>query len=244
MIRITRSIVPNFLTLANLFSGFIAIVYIEKEMYLFAGGFVLLAAIFDFLDGITARLTKSASEFGLELDSLSDIVSFGVAPSFMLYKIYFYQFADFGILLSALPLMCGVLRLARYNVTSSIFEDKKYFTGMAIPASAFFILSYLIFYHLSNIIPESTKSVLIVLVTISSSIAMISNAKFQNAPRPTKKYIKEHPITTTIFLAVIVVSIVSQGLVLFPFFAFYLLFSFVRHYYLKIWKILKRGDVG
>lgn len=233
MIRFTKSLVPNSLTIANLFSGFVAITYVSKEEYLFGALFVLLAAIFDMIDGITARLIQSASEFGVQLDSLSDAVSFGVVPSFMLYKIYFHNFGDLGLLFSSMPLICGVLRLARFNVQTNTYQDKKFFTGLAIPASAFFIISYLVFYHRSEFLSSNIKDYLIFAVTIVASLSMISTIKFYNAPRPSLKYIKQHPYVTIIFLVAITLSIVTQGMFIFPFFIFYIVGSFIRHYYLK-----------
>ncbi len=234
MIRFTRSIVPNSLTLANLFSGFVALIYVSRGEFLLGALFVLLAAIFDLIDGITARLVQSASEFGVQLDSLSDVVSFGVVPSFMLYKIYFFQFGDLGLILSSLPLICGVLRLARFNVQTNAYQDKKFFTGLAIPASAFFIVSYLIFYHLRDIFAQEVKTYLIFSVTILSSLSMISTIKFYNAPRPSIKYFKQHPYITSIFAIAIVLSFIFKGMFIFPFFVFYIIGSYIRHYYLKL----------
>ncbi|MGC8748039.1 MAG: CDP-diacylglycerol--serine O-phosphatidyltransferase [Candidatus Kapaibacteriota bacterium] len=236
MLRITRSIVPNSLTLANLFSGFVALTYVAKENYILAGLFVLFAGLFDMVDGITARLVKSASELGVQLDSLSDAVSFGVVPSFMLYKIYFYQYGDLGLLISALPLICGVLRLARFNIQTNVFQDKKYFTGMAIPSSAFFILSYLLFYHNTDFLTPEVKEYLIFIVTFVASLSMVSTVKFMNAPRPNLRYIREHPFVTIFFLIAIVLSFATSGLFIFPFFVFYIIGSFVRHYYIRFSK--------
>ncbi|MFN3306133.1 MAG: CDP-diacylglycerol--serine O-phosphatidyltransferase [Candidatus Kapaibacteriota bacterium] len=233
MLRITRSIVPNSLTLANLFSGFIAIIYVSQDKFMLAALFILLAAIFDLIDGLTARLVQSASEFGVQLDSLSDVVSFGVVPSFMLYKIYFYQYGDFGLIVSGLPLICGVLRLARFNVQTNAYQDKMFFTGLAIPSAAFFIISYLIFYHTSDLLPENVRGFTIFAVTIISSISMVSTIKFFNAPRPNKKYIKQHPFVTVFFLIAVILAIISKGLSIFPFFVFYIFGSLLRHYFLK-----------
>lgn len=233
MLRITRSIVPNSLTLANLFSGFIAIIYVSQDKFIFAALFILLAAIFDMIDGLTARLVQSASEFGVQLDSLSDVVSFGVVPSFMLYKIYFYQYGDFGLLISGLPLICGVLRLARFNVQTNAFQDKIFFTGLAIPSAAFFIVSYLIFYHTNNLLPEKVREITIFAVTIIASLSMVSTIKFYNAPRPNKRYIKQYPFVTVFFLVALVLAIVSKGLSIFPFFIVYIFGSIFRHYFLK-----------
>lgn len=233
MLRITRSIVPNSLTLANLFSGFIAIIYVSQDNFKFAALFILFAAIFDLIDGLTARLVQSASEFGVQLDSLSDVVSFGVVPSFMLYKIYFNQYGDFGLLLSGLPLICGVLRLARFNVQTNAYQDKMFFTGLAIPSAAFFIISYLIFYHTSNLLPEKVKAVTVLAVTLVASLSMVSTIKFYNAPRPNIKYFKQYPFVTVIFLLAVVLAIFSKGLFIFPFLVFYIFASVVRHYFLK-----------
>lgn len=240
MIRITRSIVPNLLTLANLLSGFIALIYASKGQYNLSALFVFVAAIFDMIDGITARIIKSASEFGVELDSLSDAISFGVVPSFILYKIYFYQYGDIGFLLSAFPLICGVLRLARYNIQFSAFEDKKFFTGLAIPAGAFTILSYIIYYHQTRLIPIKLLDLTIFSVTIITSISMISRVRFYNLPRPSVKYILEYPLITIIFLIALIIGIISKGYSIFPFFIFYIIGSFIRHYYLKLFVKLKK----
>ncbi len=203
-------------------------------MYSFTALFVLIAATFDMLDGITARLIKSASEFGVQLDSLSDAISFGLVPSFLLYKVYFYQFQDIGLLISALPLICGVLRLARFNIQTSAFKDKKFFNGMPIPSAAFMIISYLLFYHQNDFLSNEVKRIAIIIVTILTSVAMISTIKFYNAPRPSWAYIKENPIKSLIFLLAIILSIVSKGLFIFPFFVLYLFVSFIRHFFIKI----------
>jgi CDP-diacylglycerol---serine O-phosphatidyltransferase len=228
MIRVTRSIVPNLFTLVNLFMGFSAIVYTSKDDYFNAAVFILVAAIFDMLDGLMARLLKAASEFGVELDSLCDAVSFGVAPAYMLYRAYFHTLGDFGILLASLPALTGVMRLARFNVKVTSFEDKYYFTGMAIPSGALTIISYLLFYHLSNIIPEESKPVTIIAVTIITSLVMVSRIKFDNVPRI--RNIKQKPIIFALFVIGLLGSIFSKGYFIFPFMIFYIVASSIRHF--------------
>ena len=95
--RITRSIIPNLFTLANLFCGFTAIVNIADGEFWRGALFVLAGGFFDTFDGIMARLTRSSIEFGVVLDSLCDAVSFGVAPAVMLYKVFFFQYGEIGI---------------------------------------------------------------------------------------------------------------------------------------------------
>ena len=123
--RRVRSIAPNLLTLANLFSGFTAIIYTTQGDFYSAALFIFLGAIFDMLDGIAARIMQTSSEFGVELDSLCDAITFGMAPSFLLYFSYFNTYGETGILFSSLPAIAGVVRLARFNSQLTSLEDKK-----------------------------------------------------------------------------------------------------------------------
>ncbi len=248
--RVTRSIIPNLFTLMNLYMGFTAMVFISQQLYMKAAMFILVAGIFDMLDGLVARLTRSTSEFGVELDSLCDAVSFGVAPSYMLYSIYFHQFGDIGILFSSFPALAGVVRLARFNVQLNSFEDKKYFTGLAIPSNAIFIISYLLFYHTNHYLTETGffglckwQDIAVFFVTLSSSAAMVSRIKFDNIPKPTKKKIKQNPVVFSVFIIGLVGSIVSKGYFIFPFMLFYILASSIRHFFWWIKQIIEHeGD--
>src|SRR5436305_1351453 len=112
----------------NLFCGFFAIVKATEGSYQTAAWLIVLAGTFDALDGAMARITNSSSEFGVELDSLADVVSFGTAPAFILYSAYFHNLETIGVMLAALPALCGALRLARFNVQLVGF-DKDYFRG-------------------------------------------------------------------------------------------------------------------
>ena len=114
--RVTRSIIPNLFTAMNMFAGFFSILNSSQGEYLYAAWLIIIAAIFDALDGAVARLTKSSSELGVELDSLSDIVSFGAAPAILLYKSHLYTYNTAGVLIAALLLLAGGFRLARFNV--------------------------------------------------------------------------------------------------------------------------------
>ena len=115
-LQITPSVIPNLFTAMNMFCGFLSIITASNGNYNYAAWLIIIAAVFDALDGLVARLTKSSSELGVELDSLSDIISFGCAPAFLLYATYFYQFDNIGVILSSLPLIAGGFRLARFNV--------------------------------------------------------------------------------------------------------------------------------
>lgn len=229
--RVVRSFVPNLLTLGNLFCGFTAIIHISADDYFAAGIFILMAGIFDMLDGVAARFIGSTSDFGAELDSLSDAVSFGVAPGFMLYKVYFHQFGETGVLLSALPALAGVIRLARYNVKFVTSEDKKYFVGLPIPSSALTIVSYILFYHQQNLIPPDFKATGIIIVTLITSIAMVSEIKYDNTPRPTLKSIKQRPIVSALMFLGLIAAIASMGKLIFPIMMTYIIVSAIRHFF-------------
>lgn len=229
-IRITRSIVPNLFTLVNLFAGFSALVYISKGDIERGAIFILIAAIFDMLDGIMARLINATSEFGAELDSLCDVVSFGVAPSFMLYEVFFSNYSEIGILFAALPAIAGASRLARFNIQLiDVVEDKQYFKGLPIPASALTIVSYIMFIMPSGFMSSDIQEIFTFVLVILVSYVMVSEIKFDNVPRPTKRTFKEKPIITTVFALGVAVSILTKGLFVFPFMIFYIIVSSVRH---------------
>ena len=240
--RITRSIVPNLFTLANLFMGFMAIVHISGSEFVNGALFILLAAVFDMLDGAVARLVRATSEFGAELDSLCDAVSFGVAPSFMAYKAFFYQYGELGILLSSLPALAGVVRLARFNVNMVGFEDKKFFTGLPIPSGALTVVSYIIFYHITDRLPEEYKAASMIAVVCLASLAMVSTIKYHNMPRPSPSAIKRNPVIFTIFVAGLVAAVVSGGAYIFPFMILYFVGDALRHFVLWLKKNYEAPD--
>lgn len=228
--RLTRSIVPNLFTLMNVYMGFNAIIYAAEGNLYKAGLAILFAAVFDALDGVVARILKATSELGAELDSLCDAVSFGIAPSFMLYKAYFYQFGEYGILLASLPALAGVTRLARFNVALTSFADKLYFTGLPIPGGALTILSFLVFFRDTGYIPAEYDFVVYTAISALVGFAMISTVKFDNMPRFSRRYIKSKPVIFTIFIIGAVLSIVTKGVALFPFMVFYIVVSTIRHF--------------
>ncbi len=237
--RITRSIVPNLLTLANLFSGFVSIIYASNGDYTQAALFILLGAFFDMFDGITARLVNAASEFGVQLDSLCDAITFGLAPSYMLYQAAFQNNTEFGILFSAFPALAGATRLARFNVTLTSLEDKSYFTGLPIPSAALVIISYIVFVQQSDMYNPEVVEYLNYIVPSVVALAMVSNVKFDNMPRPTKSYIKEKPFFLILFVLSLILVIWSSGEYIFPIMFFWIIFSSFKHFLL--WLISKRN---
>jgi CDP-diacylglycerol---serine O-phosphatidyltransferase len=239
-IRVTRSFIPNMFTLMNLFGGFMAIVRISEGQLMQAAGFIVLSAVFDMLDGAVARLTKSTGDFGAELDSLCDAVSFGVAPAFMLYKAYFSSVGEYGVAVASLPAMAGVLRLARFNVQSAGSPDKRYFRGMPIPAGALTVISYILFYHTGSsapsvsalyMIPEAWKPLCITFVTVMTAAVMVSTIRYDAMPLPTPHVVRERPFVVAFFAFGIISGIASKGAWVFPFMLVYIVQGAVRALY-------------
>src|SRR3954462_3951161 len=112
-------IVPNFVTTANMFCGFFSIIASIRSEFPSAAWAIVAAAVFDGLDGRVARLAKATSQFGVEYDSLSDLMSFGMAPAVLLFQWALHPWERLGWLAAFLFMTCGALRLARFNVNSS-----------------------------------------------------------------------------------------------------------------------------
>lgn len=128
-------LLPSLLTTANLFSGFLAVLLTTNRRYSEAAVAILAAILLDILDGKVARLTNTTTHFGLEFDSLADVVSFCVAPAFLLYSWGLSHLGRAAWLASFLFVICGALRLARFNVFSGL-TDRRYFVGLPTPAAA------------------------------------------------------------------------------------------------------------
>ncbi len=128
-------ILPSLFTLTALFAGFYAIVAGMQGMFEHAAVAIFVAMVMDALDGRVARLTNTTSAFGAELDSLCDMVSFGVAPALVIYSYALANFGKIGWLIAFFYTAAGALRLARFN-SQAMKEDRKYFQGLPIPAAA------------------------------------------------------------------------------------------------------------
>jgi CDP-diacylglycerol--serine O-phosphatidyltransferase len=136
-------ILPNLITTGNLFFGFFSIIKSLNGQFGWAAAAIFLAAIFDVLDGRVARLTKGTSEFGVQYDSLCDCVSFGVAPAFLMYQFGLLELGRIGWVACFMFMACGALRLARFNVLSSIGKASGDFTGLPIPMAAITVASFI-----------------------------------------------------------------------------------------------------
>ncbi len=137
-------ILPNLFTSCSLFGGFYAIIAAIQGRYHAAAIAILISSIFDALDGKIARFTNTSSQFGAEYDSLSDLVAFGVAPGILVFLWSLEPFGRFGWLAVFLYIICGALRLARFNIQKNDIESK-HFKGLPIPGAAIFISIFVLF---------------------------------------------------------------------------------------------------
>ncbi len=166
-------VLPNLFTAGGIFSGMMSLVMSSSGKFEYAAWLILLALIFDGLDGRVARLTKTTSKFGLEFDSLADIVSFGVAPAMLLYQFCGEEYGRFGMVVSALYVIFGAIRLARFNVTTLEVEPSV-FIGVPIPTAAIFISILVLLYEKYTF--EFYLPLL--LVTLFVAMLMVSNIRY------------------------------------------------------------------
>jgi len=171
-------LIPNLCTLGNLFCGFYAIVAVLNNDFVSAGEIILLSLIFDGLDGKLARLTNTMSRFGVEFDSLADVISFGVAPAILIYKWALISYGRVGWLAAFLYMACGAMRLARFNVMVDN-DEKRYFTGLPIPAGAAFIASFVIL-HNYLFGAMGSKPPIIAGIAYVLAFLMVSNVKYRS----------------------------------------------------------------
>ena len=224
-------ILPNLLTSASIFSGVFSIVNATQHNFTKAAWLILLALIFDGLDGRVARLTNSCSKFGVEFDSLADIVSFGVAPAVLLYLFTGVEYGRFGIVVTALYVIFGAIRLARFNVMSASAEPSV-FIGVPIPTAAVFISLLVLLFEKY---PDLNNGVALLVVAIVVALLMVSNIRYPSFKKMDmdKKHIRRIFIAITAVLLIIFIYPI-EGIVLL--FSFYILYGPVRALYTVIKK--------
>ncbi len=214
--------------MCGMFAGFYAILAALKGNYVHAAWAVLVAMVFDGLDGWIARLTHSTTRFGIELDSLSDLVAFGVAPAVLLYKWSLTPFGRIGWAAAFLFVACGALRLARYNVQMGSTE-KKSFTGMPIPGAASVVATTVIFYNQMDW--SASKSLFILFLAFVLSILMVSTLRFHGAKE--LDFSKRKPFWILVAIAIIfAVILMHPEIALFVFAMIYLAVGIIENLYI------------
>jgi CDP-diacylglycerol--serine O-phosphatidyltransferase len=173
-------LIPNLLTTGNLFSGLASILFVFGGNYGAAAIAILVAIVFDVLDGTSARLMKSTSDFGLQYDSLADVVAFGVAPGLLMYSWALSPPKMLGAAVMFAFVACGALRLARHNVLATTGGEGKPFTGLPIPGAAGVIATLVIFDQHVVTIGENVKPILGIVLTLSLAFLMVSTFRYHS----------------------------------------------------------------
>ncbi len=190
-LRKTLFVLPNMITLASVFCGFNAIRISASanagvDDFHRAAVLLIFAMFFDLLDGRVARLTKTQSAFGLQIDSLADVISFGVAPALLVYQWVLHRFPVAGLLTAFMFVACATIRLARFNVISSAptgepVKPSKYMLGLPTPPASGILISLVVADSaLAGAIGHERHTIALFVVTIVVSLLMVSNVKFRS----------------------------------------------------------------
>jgi len=228
-------LVPNMFTLGAMFCGFYAIIQSINANFYACGIAIFFAMILDSLDGRVARLTHTSSPFGAQLDSLSDMVSFGVAPAIIMFNWKLHTLGKIGWLFTFIYCACTGLRLARFNTMISIV-DKKYFVGLPSPSAAALVVGYVYIcnlYHLHH----SVYMIIGGVITLLAAFSMVSNIRFYSF----KEFHFHHRArfrALLLFLLALTLLIIYPELVIYGFFVSYTLVS----YFMYIFRIGYRNS--
>ncbi len=178
-------VVPSLFTLANLFFGFWSMVLAARGEFYRASWWIVIAGVLDVLDGLSARMSKTESRFGGELDSLVDIVSFGLAPAVLMHFLLLSNLGPFAWMFSYAFVVCVALRLARYN-TQRDEEHRDNFQGLPSPAAGMTLATYYPFTQTTFYQTQLTNlpwSLILIFLIIALSLAMVSNVGYARLPR-------------------------------------------------------------
>src|SRR5262245_60794031 len=170
-------ILPNLITTAGLFAGFYSIIASLRGEFLIAAVAIMAANVFDVLDGRVARVTHTTSRFGIEYDSLCDLVAFGVAPGILVYRWALEPWGTFGWLAASLYVTCGALRLARFNVQLDNVE-KRHFIGLPIPAAAEVVASTVMLYYFFGGEGATYRHLIVLMMVYALAALMVSNIRY------------------------------------------------------------------
>jgi len=224
-------VMPSAFTLGNLFFGFWSIVSAFNGNFRWAGWFIVFAAILDMLDGRVARLSNTGSRFGAELDSLVDVISFGVAPALLIYFLDFASAGRFAWILCYIYVTAVALRLARFNVVSAGKPSTGWFTGMPSPAAGCTLAVYYPFsqtewYRASLAYLDLQHQGLVVLLLLLA-LLMVSNVKYPKFPAIGLRSVRGL-LGLAVYVAILLGGILAPEYFLFPLGLFYMVFGLVR----------------
>ena len=221
-----RGIFPGTFTMGNVVCGFLAILSSIEGNITTACWFVVLAGFLDALDGKVARLSGGTSQFGIELDSLADFLSFGVAPAVVVYSIKLNSLGKWGWIISIVYIMAAAYRLARFNLLADS-DEKRDFLGLPVPAAALTLVGYIIFsYHLWDGLEYGEW---LVSMIILFAFLMVTQVQYDALPDHFDSRVNRLKLVVLVIAGF--VTILQPRLLLFPFLALYILFGMIREVY-------------
>jgi CDP-diacylglycerol--serine O-phosphatidyltransferase len=231
-------VMPNAFTLGNLFFGFWSIVSAYNGNFLWAGWFIVFAGVLDMLDGRIARASNSGSRFGAELDSLVDVISFGVAPALLMFFLEFSTAGRLAWVICFFYVACAALRLARFNVLASTGDKpSRWFTGLPSPSAGMTLATYFAFsqtdWYRSSLAYLNFQHQGLVFLVVALALLMVSNVQY---PRwPAAGFRSPAQIGGLAwYLIVLAGSLLVPEYFLFPLGLTYLAYGLIRHVVLLI----------
>ncbi len=231
-------LLPSLLTTANLFCGFLAIVLSAQARFLEAAVAIFVGMVLDILDGKVARLTRTTTQFGVEFDSLADVVSFCVAPAFMLYSLALSRAGRVAWLGAFLFVICCALRLARFNIHQGV-SDRRYFVGLPTPAAAGIAASITLLLEGTEI--SRWQAAAISVGTVVVALLMVSTFRYYSFKEVDFARRRPAQVLVLVVLAVLIVATHPQWF-LFILFSLYLLSGPTRP--LWAWRLLDQPQVA
>jgi CDP-diacylglycerol--serine O-phosphatidyltransferase len=199
------ALLPSLFTLGNMFCGYACVIYAMRGEYEMAAPFVGIAIVLDMLDGRIARLTGTASEFGVQFDSMADVISFGMAPAVLTFAWGLSSLGRLGWAVAFLFVTCAALRLARFNIQSAS-ADKRYFVGLPSPAAAGILAATVYAYPAGLTNPRwSMPAIALVIVP---ALLMVSKFRFRSFK--TFDLHSRRPIRILLFFALIITAVVTH----------------------------------
>ncbi|MGB4468212.1 MAG: CDP-diacylglycerol--serine O-phosphatidyltransferase [Azovibrio sp.] len=229
-------ILPNLLTTAALFSGFFAIVQAMQGSFEHAAMAIFVAMVLDGLDGRVARMTRTQSAFGAEYDSLSDMVSFGVAPALVIYEWALTGMGRLGWIAAFIYCAGAALRLARFNTTLGVI-DKRFFQGLPSPAAAALVAGF-VWVMIDFRVPGGDMRWLAAFITVFAGVSMVTNFRFYSFKDINLRKSVPFIVVAALVLVFVLVSSYPPG-VLFGLFCVYSLSGYV----LTLVQVLRKKPV-
>jgi CDP-diacylglycerol--serine O-phosphatidyltransferase len=236
-----RGIFPGTFTMGNVVCGFLSILSAYEGNVITACWLLILAVLLDMLDGKVARISGGASQFGVELDSLADFLSFGAAPALVVYASHLNSLGRWGWIISVVYIMAAAYRLARFNLMAET-EEKKDFLGLPVPAAALALVSYIIMSH--HLWGELRYEQVLVSMIILFAALMVSQVQYDTLPE--KLDTPSARVKVGVAALAAVVLLFAPRLLLFPIVALYILFGmlreFVRVFHKGVGRVTNRSE--